>query len=232
MKEPADGLPIQISVYPDKLMLWNPGELPLDWTVAKLKGKHPSQPFNPDAANTFFRAGMIESWGRGIERIMEACSIAGTAKPLLRYERTGIWIEFTFPTPSQDVVKDMSGKIPDLILMLLQTNGSLSIPSIAMQIGKTTRTVERAIQQLRTSGNLKRVGPDRNIWNLRIPSCHRYITKKGHAEVLNCFHREKPDVQFRFSSVGIYCGALYDPLKQSRRDDAMGIKRIRKGRNL
>jgi ATP-dependent DNA helicase RecG len=39
-KDYSSGTPIQVSVYPDKLMLWNPGELPLDWTVAKLKGKH------------------------------------------------------------------------------------------------------------------------------------------------------------------------------------------------
>ena len=54
-------------------MLWNPGELPTDWTVAKLKGKHPSRPFNPDVANAFFRASMIETWRRGIERMLEAC---------------------------------------------------------------------------------------------------------------------------------------------------------------
>jgi ATP-dependent DNA helicase RecG len=32
-------------------------------------GKHPSCPFNPFLANAFFRAGYIESWGRGIEKI-------------------------------------------------------------------------------------------------------------------------------------------------------------------
>jgi ATP-dependent DNA helicase RecG len=39
-KDYSSGTPIQISVYPDRLMLWNPSELLLDWTVAKLKGKH------------------------------------------------------------------------------------------------------------------------------------------------------------------------------------------------
>jgi len=62
-KDYTHGTPIQISVYPDKLMIWNPGELPLDWTVEKLLGKHASIPFNPDIANVFFRAGMIEAWG-------------------------------------------------------------------------------------------------------------------------------------------------------------------------
>lgn len=32
-KDYASGTPIQISVYPDKLMIWNPGELPPEWTV-------------------------------------------------------------------------------------------------------------------------------------------------------------------------------------------------------
>jgi ATP-dependent DNA helicase RecG len=69
---------------PGKIMIWNSGELPRNWTIAKLKAKHPSQPFNPDIANAFFRAGMIEFWGRGIERIMETCKEAGLAEPIIR----------------------------------------------------------------------------------------------------------------------------------------------------
>ena len=33
-----------------------------------------SKPFNPNIANGFFRAGFIETWGRGIEKICEACN--------------------------------------------------------------------------------------------------------------------------------------------------------------
>jgi ATP-dependent DNA helicase RecG len=69
-KDYASAIPIQISAYSDKLMIWNPGQLPLNWTVERLLAKHASQPFNPDVANAFFRAGYIESWGRGIERIL------------------------------------------------------------------------------------------------------------------------------------------------------------------
>ena len=36
-------------------------------------------------ANTFFRPGMIEAWGRGIERMMDACQAADVPMPLLRY---------------------------------------------------------------------------------------------------------------------------------------------------
>lgn len=88
------GISIQISVYPDKLMIWNPGKLPPNWTVEKLLDKHASQPFNPDVANLFFRAGMIESWGRGIERIMQTCAEAGVPTPEVSCDVNGLWMSF------------------------------------------------------------------------------------------------------------------------------------------
>ena len=65
-KDYGSGIPIQISVYDDKLMIWNPGQLPVDWSLGRLLAKHASQPANPDIANAFFLAGKIESWGRGV----------------------------------------------------------------------------------------------------------------------------------------------------------------------
>lgn len=44
-KDYGSGIPIQISVYDDRIMLWNPGQLPADWTVERLTGKHSSQPY-------------------------------------------------------------------------------------------------------------------------------------------------------------------------------------------
>jgi len=82
-KDYATGTPVQISVYADKLMIWNPGQLPPSWTVAKLKQKHASLPFNPVIANVFFRAGEIEAWGRGVERIFAACREARFPKPVI-----------------------------------------------------------------------------------------------------------------------------------------------------
>ena len=60
---------IQLSVYDDKLILWNPGKLPVDIPLERLTQKHPSRPRNKHIAEAFFRAGYIESWERGIEKI-------------------------------------------------------------------------------------------------------------------------------------------------------------------
>ncbi len=51
-KDYTGGAPIQISVYDHKIIFWNEGQLPENWTVEDLEKKHPSKPFNPDIANT------------------------------------------------------------------------------------------------------------------------------------------------------------------------------------
>lgn len=69
------GVPIQISVYADKMYIANCGQLPDNWTVKNLMGKHASRPYNPNIANVFYLAGFIESWGRGIEKYVKLASL-------------------------------------------------------------------------------------------------------------------------------------------------------------
>jgi ATP-dependent DNA helicase RecG len=87
--------PIQIRVYDHKLMLGNPATLPEGWTEDTLLSLHTSQPYNPDIANAFFRAGEIEAWRRGIERIVEACREAGTPEPRFRFIGSAMLTEFS-----------------------------------------------------------------------------------------------------------------------------------------
>ena len=87
---------IQIRVYQDRLHIWNPGELPEDWSVEKLLGQHSSRPYNPDIANAFFQAGEIESWGRGVERIFEWCRKETVPDPAIQVDPHEIWIKFRF----------------------------------------------------------------------------------------------------------------------------------------
>jgi ATP-dependent DNA helicase RecG len=95
-KDYGSCVPIQISVHPDKIYFWNSAELQHGWTVETLLGKHESVPFNPDIAHTFFLAGMIESWGRGIERVLTLCHNAGIPSPEIRYQSSGLWFMFPF----------------------------------------------------------------------------------------------------------------------------------------
>lgn len=93
-KDYSGGVPIQISVYKDKIMIWNEGQLPEDWTIETLVAKHSSKPYNPDIAMAFYRSGYIESWGRGITKMTDLCVEAGLPKPTFYYKSSGIWAVF------------------------------------------------------------------------------------------------------------------------------------------
>jgi ATP-dependent DNA helicase RecG len=93
-KDYSGGVPIQISIYNDKLMIWNEGQLPENWTVKNLLEKHASRPYNPDIANSLFRSGYIESWGRGTIKIINECKKAGIPEPVFTYDSSDISVEF------------------------------------------------------------------------------------------------------------------------------------------
>jgi len=93
-KDYTGATPIQISVYKDKIMIWNYGELPENWTIDTLQTKHSSIPHNPDISNAFFRIGYIEAWGRGIRKMNEQCALSSLPQPLYYYESSGFWVVF------------------------------------------------------------------------------------------------------------------------------------------
>lgn len=68
----------------------------------------------------YFRAGMLESWGWDIERIVQACKDAASSAPELRHEQTGLWVNLAFVPAEAETGKRkvrrkfwvLSGRIP------------------------------------------------------------------------------------------------------------------------
>ncbi len=98
-KNYQDQIPIQISVYPDRIVFWNPGELPEFWTVESLLKKHPSRAFNPAIANAFFRCGEVEAWGRGIGKIVNGAIDEKLLPPVFDTSFGGLMVTF-FNSPA------------------------------------------------------------------------------------------------------------------------------------
>jgi ATP-dependent DNA helicase RecG len=100
------GSMIQIRVYDDKLTIWNEGNLPEGMTIASLKGHHVSRPRNPLIADVCFKAGFIDSWGRGTIKIYEACENAGLPDATIASLDGGILV-----TLHNDLVVNQGGQI-------------------------------------------------------------------------------------------------------------------------
>jgi len=62
---------IQLSIYDDRIEVWNPGELPKPLTPEDLKRKHKSIPRNKILADKLFLIKFIEQWGKGTNRVVD-----------------------------------------------------------------------------------------------------------------------------------------------------------------
>ena len=185
-KDYAEPSPIQIRVYENKLEIINGGVLPEGWTVETLLSSHRSMPYNPDIANTLFRAGEIEAWGRGIERIITACKNDGFSTPEFRYDASGIWTTFKFEYPQRATIQSdpkatqkATQKRPetdqqkqeDAILKLIKENPYIQRKEIVNHLNIHESSIKRRLASLQKKGIIKHIGPNKGgYWEL-INSC-------------------------------------------------------------
>lgn len=134
---------IQMRVYDQKLTLWNEGLLPEGMELESLKRHHISRPRNPLIADVCFKAGYIDSWGRGTLKIYEACKEAGLPEPEITNLDGGILVTvFKKETVSlNDQVGDQDnavagGQVDDLEKSIEQLQKEFGLLSDRIALGK------------------------------------------------------------------------------------------------
>lgn len=169
------GVPIQISVYEDKLYIANCGSLPKNWTVENLMRKHASRPYNPNIAHVFYLAGFIESWGRGIEKICEACVKDNLPMPEFMVNPGDIMVKFSAPddrivrAPGR-VTEKVTEKVTEeegRLLELLSIDPGYTYGNLAEALSVSRKTVSVRIKSLKNKGVIERVGSDtKGYWKI------------------------------------------------------------------
>lgn len=162
-KNYATLIPVQISVYPDRIYIGNECVFPEGWTVENLLGKHNSRPYNPLIANAFFRMGYIESWGRGIQKIRESCEENGNLMAEYRVSPSEIMVMFKSleTANTQDNTQDntLSGKEKKILDFCIKPR---SKREIAEYLGyKTIKSIKLEIEKLLADGKLEMTIPDK-----------------------------------------------------------------------
>lgn len=168
--------PIQISVYEDRLYIANCGKLPENWTADNLMSKHASRPYNPSIANVYYLAGLIESWGRGIEKICQACEEDGCPRPEYGIHPGDIMIKFTAPADrvirigSERVTEKVTERVTEKeleVLSLLRDNPSYTYQELADKLQLSRKTISDRIAALKRKGVILRVGSDtKGYWQV------------------------------------------------------------------
>ena len=164
----------QLRVMDDRISLWNAGTLPVELTIDKLFQAHGSFPRNPLIAEVCYRVGYIDSWGRGIEKITDACKQAGLPDPIIVERTGGIAVELMKSQddsqPSGQLGNQLGnqlGKTKARILSEMKMNPKISGVQLAEILDISTTAVEKNIKQLREDGLIKRIGGTRGHWEVK-----------------------------------------------------------------
>ena len=170
------GAHIQLKVYDDRIVLWNEGNLPDGYTVKTLMGVHSSRPRNKNIASVFYRAGFIESWGRGIDKIRDALAEANLSGPKIEAFCGGVKLTIMRPkgetNPVLVVNKNLVTKKDDRvndrvnfaneILVLVEKNPGLRSKDLAALAGKSIPTLSRFLKSLKDNGKIEFRGAPKN----------------------------------------------------------------------
>ncbi|MDR0523831.1 MAG: putative DNA binding domain-containing protein [Candidatus Methanoplasma sp.] len=185
--------PIHIHIYPEEVRIYNSGGLPESWTEDDLFRRHTSVLRNPRIAGAFFRSGQIESWGRGIEKISDACRDLGRPDPFYSVRPSEVMIGFDTSdsivrngdSATDSIVRNADSIVrnegsivrsgdPDdaraRILALMKSDPGITAKAIAEKIGMAPRNVQEHIRALKESGEVERAGATKKgIWVVREP---------------------------------------------------------------
>jgi ATP-dependent DNA helicase RecG len=159
-KDYASGNPIQIRVYDNKITVFNSGILPADWSVEKLLASRTSAPHNPDIARVFFRSGMTEAWGRGIEKIINSNVNAGKPKP--EFEMVGNGLIVSFYGDANITANITLNETQKKLLALMVSNPQVTIKELSERIGISERNIKSNIKTLKNEGRVERIGASKN----------------------------------------------------------------------
>lgn len=140
-----------------------------------------SMPHNPRIADVFYRHGLMETWGRGIELIMDGCKAAGLPEPtfevnppfvnlIIRFKESLGGLNGTITQKSgmiNGTLKQGDGglngglnlsALDKAIIKYIKDNPNSTVDEISRALGKAKRTTERAMSTLRGNGVIDKEG--------------------------------------------------------------------------
>lgn len=144
---------VGVAIFDDRLEITNTGTLPQGISIEQLTEPHTSQIRNDLIADTFYRRGIIEQWGRGTVKMMELTEEAGLVPP--EFEERGGEIVVRFRPTRYVAPRRVEHDLSDLQRELLQVvgrKGSAALSDIVEELGSDAaeRTVQENLQTLRS----------------------------------------------------------------------------------
>ena len=167
------GIPIQIRIEDDAMYISNECVFPSDWTMESLLQRHQSRPYNPKIARAFFRAGYIESWGRGIQKIFEVCNEYGALQPEYVVHSEDIMLKLAAVSISDKHVLKPNSKAENTALKMkiveyLRNQPTATQKELQEALNETRTHIQKIVKELVGEGKIERKGGKRfGYWEVK-----------------------------------------------------------------
>jgi predicted HTH transcriptional regulator len=147
------GGPIRVSIFDDRLEVENPGLLPFGLTVDDLH-QGISKLRNHIIGRVFHELGLIEQWGSGVQRMMNACREAGLEAPIFAEYGTRFRVTFSTVQSRPSTADPVDRKI----LHALKRKDGLSTQGVAAVIALSARAARTRLARLVALGMVREIG--------------------------------------------------------------------------
>lgn len=185
------GPAIQMRIYDRSIELWNYGLLPKELTPADLMKKHSSFPRNHNIANVFYKAGFVETWGRGFKKIKEEFERVNLPLPTIEENCGGVLVTIHRRTMHEVITergeldvgssRENVGNVSEtnvgnlikvelsnrqrFIVSIIKDNPNITAKEMSETLSVTQRTVERDLAILQKAGIIRHEGKvNAGIW--------------------------------------------------------------------
>ncbi|MBI5065188.1 putative DNA binding domain-containing protein [Candidatus Woesearchaeota archaeon] len=150
---------VYVKIYDNELVIANPGKLPDELNIEKLYKEHESRPKNLLLAMTFYYAGLIDKWGRGISNMIKA--LKENNLPLPKFEQSGGSFRIKFKRLKKIIREKTREKTREKIINLIKENSKITLEELSTKLNISTKGVEWQITKLKKERSIKRAGPDK-----------------------------------------------------------------------
>ena len=156
---------VHISIFDDRIEIWNPGKLPPPLTPKDLKEEHKSIPVNPSLANLLFLIKYIERWGTGTNDIIKWCREEDLPEPIFKEVTGGFAVVLRkFQIPENLESLELNERQKKAIEYISQKNRITNNEYRKLFPGITDRTVLNDLRDMVKKEILVKVGKTKNTF--------------------------------------------------------------------
>ncbi len=161
----------EICIHPDKITIYNPGTYASRYLPEEyIKGNCQSSIRNATITKMLYLNKTIDQFGSGFKRIDKLCKESKIKYSYINNEEGFTFILYRkdayqnrHEVKENDIKYDLSLNLTDQeVYHLLLRNNRIKREEMAKELSKSTRTIQRALNNLKEKGIITRIGSDKN----------------------------------------------------------------------